>query len=477
MSAAKKKSIHIVIMFALYFIVSHLSPFGVISEMGMKVLGVFVMTLYGWIFIDLAWSSLLGMIMLSVIGYAPISKIVAIGLGNATTLMVIAALMFAYGLQQVAFTDWLVNWFMTRKIIKGNPWRLVIGIIVISYILGLTCGLAGIFIMWILIVDIAEKAGYQKGDSTIAFLVSMVVIALVGAGNTLPWKSGPITFGGYFSQASDLAIPFAPFLIYTTVLTVLGIAVMIIFAKICLKIDVSRLVMPDEKIEEMRSHLNMQPKQKIGLAATIFYALCFILPGFFPQWPGMKFLASEGVLGISLIFIVALWAIKDENGEPLIDLEKACGTGVSWSLVWLLAVTFPLAEAMMNGDIGIIATISQVCAPLFSSLGVVAFYVLAMVVAGVVTQVAHNIVLAAVLYPVLCPIAIQIGANPYALFMMTYMALIAAYGTPAASVNGAMVHGQPWAAGKAAYIIGWAFLAITFILNLVVGIPLANILF
>ncbi len=471
-----KRYIHILIMLILMIGISFLPPFGQITDLGMIVLGVFVGMLYGWIFIDLTWPSLLGMIVLGISGYAPISQIFASGLGNATTLMVISAFMFAYALSEIEFTGWLASFTMTRKIFLGNPWRLIVGITIVSYILGLTCGLAGIFVMWALIIELAEETGYKKGDKFIAFLVAMVVISLIGAGNTLPWKEGPIVFGGYFTAASGLSFDFIPFIIYTTILTILGLIGMLLFGKFIWKVDASKFTITDEKLERLKQ-TKMKPKQKVGLFATILYALCFLIPGIFPNLPGMAILNSLGVLGVSIIFVLALWLLKDKDGKPLINIEKACSHGVSWSLIWLLAATFPLAEAMMSEDVGIIATIAQYCTPIFSSLGLTAFYIIAMLIAIFVTQVTHNIVLAAVLYPILCPLVVSLNGDPHILFAITYMGLIAAYCTPAASVNGAMVHGHDWVTGKSGYIIGFAFLVVTTILNLVVGIPLASVIF
>ena len=60
----KMTYIHIAIMFAIMFIVWNLPPFGMITELGMKVLGVFLGIVYGWIFIDLFWVSFMGFAML-----------------------------------------------------------------------------------------------------------------------------------------------------------------------------------------------------------------------------------------------------------------------------------------------------------------------------------------------------------------------------------------------------------------------------
>ena len=52
--------IYLVIMFGFWFV----PPFGGITELGVKVLGIFFGVLYGWIFIGFIWPSLFAMLAL-----------------------------------------------------------------------------------------------------------------------------------------------------------------------------------------------------------------------------------------------------------------------------------------------------------------------------------------------------------------------------------------------------------------------------
>ena len=54
----------VVIMLAIMLIIGNLQPFGQITPMGMKVLGVLCGTIFAWIAIDVLWPSLFGFIAL-----------------------------------------------------------------------------------------------------------------------------------------------------------------------------------------------------------------------------------------------------------------------------------------------------------------------------------------------------------------------------------------------------------------------------
>ena len=68
----RKDTINFVIMLMLMFGIGLLSPFGQITPMGMKILGVFIGTLYGWLFLDFIVSSTIGLIVLGLSGYTTV---------------------------------------------------------------------------------------------------------------------------------------------------------------------------------------------------------------------------------------------------------------------------------------------------------------------------------------------------------------------------------------------------------------------
>ena len=71
-SIAKKNTIsyiHVAIMLALMLGGGYLPPIAQITPIGMKVLGVFLGLVYGWCFIDLLWTSVLGFFALGLTGY------------------------------------------------------------------------------------------------------------------------------------------------------------------------------------------------------------------------------------------------------------------------------------------------------------------------------------------------------------------------------------------------------------------------
>lgn len=103
--------------------------------------------------------------------------------------------------------------------------------------------------------------------------------------------------------------------------------------------------------------------------------------------------------------------------------------------------------------------------------------ILCMVILGITTQFVHNIVLAAMFIPLMTTLCTDMGGNPITMFFICYWAMQAAFLTPGASMQGAIMHGHSWIGKKDGYLFGGIYLLMTFVVMIVIGIPLGNFLF
>ena len=79
-------------------------------------------------------------------------------------------------------------------------------------------------------------------------------------------------------------------------------------------------------------------------------------------------------------------------------MEDCFQKGVAWGPILLFMVTIPLATAMESEEVGIMATVNEVCTPIFSSMGTTAMLIAIVILIGLLTQVLHNLVMAALLH-------------------------------------------------------------------------------
>lgn len=163
MEMTKKTYIHIFIMIAIAVVIGLMPPFANITLVGMKVLGVFISVLYGWMFVGLMLPSLWGFIALGFTGYTTIIGAFATGFGNQSLLMVLLVMAISGAMQESKLTNFIADWFLKKEFFRKNPWRLVCGFVLLAFILG-ACGggLAATFLLWAVICTIADDCNIDK---------------------------------------------------------------------------------------------------------------------------------------------------------------------------------------------------------------------------------------------------------------------------------------------------------------------------
>lgn len=475
MNKIKVSYLHVAIMMILTFGIGYLPPFGLITDVGMKVLGVFIGIMYGWIFIDLLWTSVFGFVALGLTGYFDILGAFGGGFGNSNFILCLICSIFAAGLSEIGVTDNIAYWLLSKKVFIGRPWLLIATICVAAMLMGLGNGTyAGVFLLWALVNSIGSVSGYKKGNRLLNMMIAFIVYAAFTAPNVVPFYGGPILYGSFFTKGTDLTIEAAPFFLMGMTYLILALAIMILFAKYVLKIDASRFSTTAELCEKYRKH-KASKYQKVGLILLLVYFIVLMLPEIITTLPGRDFLRGIGVVGFSVLYMVIFIVWKKEDGESVLNLEKAF-QGIPWAVMMLLGLTYPLAEAMESADVGITATINSALVPLLSHLDVTILIILSTIMLGLITQVMHNVVIGAMFIPIITPLVVEMGGNPQTAFFMLYIALMCAYVTPAGSMMAGMVFGNKDIPRKDAYLFGILFFSVTMVL-LICLMPVCNIVF
>ena len=123
------------------------------------------------------------------------------------------------------------------------------------------------------------------------------------------------------------------------------------------------------------------------------------------------------------------------------------------------------------------STLMGFLTPILTNMNAVVFVAICTIVVGITTQFVHNMIVAIILVPILCPLFAAMGGNSATLFMCLAWALTFAYATPAASMNAALIFGHASLEPKDGYINGFMHLALCLIVAIIVGIPLGNLIF
>ena len=290
----------------------------------------------------------------------------------------------------------------------------------------------------------------------------------------VPFRASAMMFESYFIEAMNTTFPVIPFIVISVLTTGTVTLLMALLGKVVFRLDASKFVLAEDIVADLQS-VKITKEAKAGFVVLIVYTIALVLPAMWPTMPGAAILNSLGVGGVSCIGLIAM-AVISYNGKSLIDIGKSWTRFMDWQLVLLLSVTFPIAEAMRAEGTGIMPTIMQAVVPVVSGMGVLKFMIVATILLGLLTQVTHNIVLAAMFTQFLCPLCAEIGGNPYVMWFLMYFTLNASYMTPAASMQSALVHGHEGINKKYAYIFGITISIVTWAILFGVTIPVGNML-
>ncbi len=477
-NVAKKntmKYIHAAIMIMLMLCGGFLPAFGQITPLGMKVFGVFLGLLYGWIFVGILWPSVLGFFTLSLTGVtSPLMAFVS-GFTNPTVTMVIMSYVFAYCLGQIGVNEAIAYWAMSKKVFVNRPWLFATALVLVTCLMGMLGGsFAAIFLMWGVTKTIAEKNGMEKGNLLVSMTYALILFGGFSGGQMVPFFGGVIMYGGFLTAATGVVVEGLQFLVIGELYTILSMVLVILIIKFVFKPDASKFCLSEEMRAEYATY-KLNSKQKVGLGLLVVYFLALLLPSVF-HGAFWTMLSTWGMVGMTILYLVIFSIWKDENGNDMCSMDECFQKGVAWGPILLFMVTIPLANAMESEEVGIMATVNEFCTPIFSSMGTTAMLIAVVIIIGILTQFLHNVVMAALFTPVLAPIFISMGGNPITFFFVLYAALCCSFGTPAASMQAGLLFGHEDVPTKHGYILGWAYYLATVVI-VIAMIPLCDILF
>lgn len=468
--------IHSLIFILITFGIGFLPPIGGITELGMKVLGVFVGLLYGWIFIGFIWTSLLGMIALGLTGYATILEVFQSGMGNDTVLKCFFIFVFAGILQTTNLTNYIAQWCISRKICRGRPWVLISTIFSAAIIIGAFINpYACIVILWYIFYGICSTVNLKKGDSLVSYVVVGIVIMATMGANIFPFLPIPVIYRSMLQEQilTTYEIPMTSLTIGHLLLTSTLIIGYVLVGKYVLKINTNALKNLSDEYFAKLENIKMTKEQKIGMATLIAFILILVLPLVLPQSTIKGILVNLDLVGASTIMIILFLFRKNEEGKDLYDFGKMVFAGINWDIIILFAATMPVSAAMESEDTGIISTVINLVMPVFQNISPSMYLITCFVVFLVLTQVAHNLILGIVFSSVLATIGIEMGINPFLFQLFFSWCLQFAFMTPGASANSVLIFANTeWLDVKDAY----KYSAISVLIGAVLALCLLPIL-
>ena len=332
-----------------------LPPFGGITPYGMEILGIFLGSVYGWVFVGFVWPSFLGMILLGLSGYGTIAQVFGQGFGDSIVLnLLLTFILFAF-INKSGLMQWMANRFVSLKINIGRPWLLTFFFFFIaSYISSITNNIAVTILLWYLFYGICDKVGYKRGDKYVSFVLCGIVFfatfsivifpflpfSLVGIG----LMQSMVDFGDYNQLG---------WLVSGPLVTLLLIFAYLLIGRFIFKVDISKLADKEDRFADLRTQ-KMGRSEKVGLAYLLLFLVIIILPTVLPKtWAFTAVLSNMSIIGACAACFVGICFLKDENGETINKFGDLVASAVNWDMILLMIATVPICSAMEASETGI----------------------------------------------------------------------------------------------------------------------------
>lgn len=473
MSKAKKTYVHLLIAITIFLVLNYGIPaVNGLTASGVRLLALFVPTIYLWLTVGTTWTSLLALLMIASLDIMGMSAVSGASFGGITTMTVVGFVLCSNALNDCGFLGKVAKFIVTRNVVEKRPWVFFLfwsfGIIFVGT--WISC-LVTLLLFSELAQSICDNIGYKRGDK---FYTAMMLVVLWSAGTAegiFPvGKIVGLTAMGVMSnfgfdlnmvQHLVMSIPYA-------ILFALAIWCVVRFV---IKPDCSKF--HDYEVATYRKELEgnkLSKKEIICMIAYIFVIIIFILPSLSFLGDVATFFARMGS-SYGVLLITALLCIIHVDGEPIIDLNRDLAR-VPWGIVWFTGCILVFSGAMASPDNGVSAFFGKILGGLFTgnnaALVIVALVLfLTLVMTNFVSNSVTIAVMLAAFMPILINNATSSGVNPTSVASALIMAANIAFLTPAASPIAPLILGSRVDIGKVAKYSGVLLVLSYFIILLV----------
>ena len=469
-----KKLIHYLITALFLFGFAYIPPMAPLTPTGMGMVGVFIGAVYGWTTLNMLWPSMMALVAMGLhIGMMPV---LGASFGNPVVLMMLIMLPVMGLLNETHTTETIAVAFVTNKLTLGRPWVLI-GLFFLGAFAGsLINPIVTLMLFMGFIAQICRSVDIPlKSPFTAVMAIGIAIAALLGQ-TTIPFYNAGLSYTATYAAMFQVPIPYAKWFFFFLFIGILLCIISTLIARFVFRLDVSRLKDLDPALFGEKKPWTTE--QKISIGAFVAFILLVILGSFLPPTNIVgAFLAKLTIFGqIALVAGVLMLLIRPD-GEVLFNFGRMAATGISWDVVFMVALIMPLAQFLTAENTGVTPFLAMLLRPLMA-LPPLGFIILALVVGALLTNFANNFVIAIIIMPVIYSFSMQTGMAPLGPIMVLFVCTQMAVGTPGASFPVAICYSFSEIVDAPMMMkYAWLSVVIMIIICLAVALPIALLLF
>jgi len=471
-----------VIGVAIMLFFGYLPTFSAVTELGMKVLGIFLGAIFCFSTVGCFWPALLALVLFGTSGLyeGGMTATFTAAFGSDTWMFVLFVLAFAAMVNNSGASKVMANWMASRTFTKGRPWVVSWLLLTVAYIIGALISVTpGIVITWAILYDMCKGYGYKPHDKYPTIMVIGIVFAALMGQAALPFKAAPIMYMNALSTATEGAttVSYASFALLAIPVSYAASVSVLIPMKFIFSVDVSNIKTSDYVYSSEEIRFTSYQKQ-IMLFLVSFFILLF-LPGLFTKAGGfIGWLKAIGSTATCVLLLIVAGFIKKKDDSSFVDMAKTFKDGIPWETMMILAFAVIATAAMTNASCGIKDTISNMLTPIFGGgTGSGMFIFLVLLLSAVITNFIGNLIVGLMFVPIVVSFA---GSPAHMQMLVTAIAVTTNMSLflPSASPLAALLHSNTeWSSSNDIYKYSWPIVIISVIVVFVICITLGNVIF
>lgn len=368
-----------------------------LTEQGVRLLAVFIPTIFLWMTVGGSWASWAsisaGVLLSAYEGTAAFTGL----WGSTFVTVLIPFFMIATVLDESGALEWLVKWMISRKFVHGRPTLFTIMFTLAMILVSIFTVPIVVTVMFFKILgQICRSIGYSRDDSF--YRAHGMLVAWIGqtCDGCLIWGRAYILsmvtvvvglgFTG-FDTTSYMKIG----LIYLALFTVAALLIV----KLWIRPDTSKFVnFDDAAIRQELKENPMSKRGKIAFGGMLVVLAMYILASITALDPVASYLSGLSITGPVMI-VCSLLCVITADGKPVMNLGETAAK-ISWPTIAFMGTIMYYASIFGGEDYGITTFLQNLLSPYVGLLpaGVAIFVALA--IASLITNVASNSVAAIV---------------------------------------------------------------------------------
>lgn len=411
------KWIHILVTLFFMFGFGLLPPFATVTPLGMKILGLFIGVVYAYSTLDIIWPSILAIVVFGLSTFATdMDGAITSMMGNSTVFQVITQNMTAGAIVIYGFGKWFARKTLSMKFFRGRPllytWCFLFVFMWGNIVLNTIPMLLMLCTIW---ADIGESCDYKKNDNFYYYGFGGIILTLMLGISMMPYRSWQLGLAKTWANVTGAPINLGGMFACTSIIGVVVITVYVLLGAKLFKIDFSHMREFDvEKLGEESKHL--RPRAKRIIIVYLIVMLVSMFAGTFTKTSIAKYLnntlTSGGLYALCTVLLMFLPS-GEGDGEACIRFQdiKNSEAAINWKVIFMVAVTIPLASALTNESTGITPWLTGVLTPIFAGRSPEFILIVSILTMIVLTNIGSNIATASALIPIVAPFAMASGAN------------------------------------------------------------------